>query len=1065
MNSSIRKKFLYGIAILAVILCHGFALPVSASFESAGEDQTLNVDPTGKEEGYSAVLYNSSNGLPTSEANAIEETSEGFIWIGSYSGLIRYDGNTFERTDSTTGIASVVSLFVDRDDRLWVGTNDSGAAMLSHGDKVMYTKSDGLQSSSVRCINQDAQGNIFLGTARGLAMVISLDRIAFVEDERLSDQYIRRMECGSDGRICGITQDGAVFVLDGTNVALFLDTDALGIPEVRTIVPDPKKDGYVYLGTETSEVYYGKLTENGLSDKKVIDVSPLVYINEVEVFDDQIWFCADNGIGILKDNNFHILDNMPMTSSIEHIKTDYSGNVWCTSSRQGVMKIVPNQFSDVFERFELPDMVVNTTCLYNDKTLLIGADSGLTVLNQDTVADSFPVEKCVTASGKDLECQDLMELIGNFRIRSILKDSKNRLWFATYSKYGLLCYDNGVVTCYTPDDGMPSDRIRTTYELRNGSILAPCSGGGVVVIRDGKIADVYNADNGISFADILTVSEADNGDVIFGSDGDGLYVFRGDEQIKHAGTDDGLLSDVVMRVKKDDNHHVFWIVTSNSLAYMDEDYNITSIKKFPYSNNFDLYENSRGDMWILSSNGIYVISAEELLANGEQLVPVYYGRANGLPCIATANSYSELTNGGDLYISGTNGVAKVNIEKQFQDVTDLKMAVPYVEADGKYIYAQKDGNIIIPAETKKLTIHSFVYNYSLLNPQVTYYLDGFEQLETTVTRDELAPVSYTNLKGGDYQFVMKLKDAMGRGGKELIVHIIKEKAIYEQMWFIVMMVIAVIFAVALVIYLINRVQTRRYEKKMAENKILIHEMTEAFAKVIDMKDKYTNGHSTRVAEYTAKLARELGYDEETVENYYNIALLHDIGKVGIPPEVLNKPGKLTDEEFKIIKSHSSLGYRALKDISIMPDLATGAGAHHERPDGKGYPRGLKGDEIPRVAQIIAVADTFDAMYSNRPYRKRMNFDKVVSIIREVSGTQLTSDVVDAFLRLVEKGEFRDPDDHGGGSTEDIDNIHKRLDRESAEQKAAMEMEHEIKKKVMKEKKKEEEESASHSDNS
>ena len=108
----------------------------------------------------------------------------------------------------------------------------------------------------------------------------------------------------------------------------------------------------------------------------------------------------------------------------------------------------------------------------------------------------------------------------------------------------------------------------------------------------------------------------------------------------------------------------------------------------------------------------------------------------------------------------------------------------------------------------------------------------------------------------------------------------------------------------------------------------------------------------------------------------------------------------------------------------MPELATGAGAHHERPDGKGYPNGLKGDEIPRVAQIIAVADTFDAMYSNRPYRNRMNFEKVVSIIREISGTQLTTDVVDAFLRLVEKGEFRDPEDDGGGSTEDITNIRK-----------------------------------------
>ena len=120
----------------------------------------------------------------------------------------------------------------------------------------------------------------------------------------------------------------------------------------------------------------------------------------------------------------------------------------------------------------------------------------------------------------------------------------------------------------------------------------------------------------------------------------------------------------------------------------------------------------------------------------------------------------------------------------------------------------------------------------------------------------------------------------------------------------------------------------------------------------------------------------------------------------------------------------------------MPELAIGAGEHHERPDGKGYPKGLKGDEIARVAQIIGVADTFDAMYSDRPYRKRMNFDKAVSIISEVSGTQLTPDVVDAFLRLVERGEFRHPDDVGGGTTEDIDNIHKKQDKEEEEKRSA-----------------------------
>ena len=211
-------------------------------------------------------------------------------------------------------------------------------------------------------------------------------------------------------------------------------------------------------------------------------------------------------------------------------------------------------------------------------------------------------------------------------------------------------------------------------------------------------------------------------------------------------------------------------------------------------------------------------------------------------------------------------------------------------------------------------------------------------------------------------------------------------------------------------------------ERQKRDKELTREIIEAFAKVVDLKDKYTEGHSFRVAKYTDMLAKELGCDDETIEKYHNIALMHDIGKIGVPDMVLNKQGKLSEDEFDLIKSHTSRGYEVLKNISLMPEIAIGARSHHERPDGKGYPLGLKQEEIPRVAQIIAVADCFDAMYSNRPYRSRMNFEKVVSIIKEVSGTQLSPDVVDAFLRLVEKGEFKDPDDDGGGSTESIENI-------------------------------------------
>ena len=205
----------------------------------------------------------------------------------------------------------------------------------------------------------------------------------------------------------------------------------------------------------------------------------------------------------------------------------------------------------------------------------------------------------------------------------------------------------------------------------------------------------------------------------------------------------------------------------------------------------------------------------------------------------------------------------------------------------------------------------------------------------------------------------------------------------------------------------NAEKMKQLEEQRIRDKQLLRELVESFAKVIDLKDQYTQGHSTRVAKYTSLLAKELGYSDEEIEKFYNIALLHDIGKIGIPDEILNKPGSLTDDEYQIMKSHTTRGYEVLKNISLMPDISIGALYHHERPDGKGYPEGLKEEKIPRVAQIIGVADTFDAMYSTRKYRPQMQFDKVVSIIKEVSGTQLEPDVVDAFMRLVEKGEIHE----------------------------------------------------------
>ena len=998
-----------------------------------------SVDPTSKTDGYSAVLYDNTNGLPTSEANAIAETAEGFIWIGSYSGLIRYDGNSFVRIDSTTGIASVVSLYADSQNRLWVGTNDSGVAVIEKDNVRMYNKSDGLKSLSIRSITEDSDGNIYLATTHGLACVNKDMELRCIDEPQINEEYIRMLKTGADGLVYGVTMNDGVFTLKDGCLTNFYNASRLGVGSIHSILPDPVNEGMIYVATKESEIYHGTLSD-GFYNVSPYKVSPLEYINSIEFIKDSLWVCTDKGIGVIRNNEFIQLEDLPLSTSVESLMMDYQGNLWFVSSQQGVMKIVPNQFTDIFDKYDLESQVVYSTCRYKDMLLIGTKNDGLIVLRNGRTVPSMPITSSESVTGSKFDDTDLIKMLSGCKIRSIIRDSKNRIWFSTFGEQGLIRYDNGKVTKFRKVDGMPSERMRTVCECADGRILAACTGG-VVLIDGDDIVETFGESSGISNTEILTVVESTSGDVIAGTDGDGIYVVRRTGTL-HIGTDEGLHSDVVMRIKRDINRDIYWIVTSNSIAYMDSDYKVTTIKNFPYPNNFDLYESTSGEMWILSSNGIYVVPVDELLAN-EDIDPVFYGKDNGLPCITTSNSYSELTSNGELYIAGTTGIAKVNIETPFDNVEDIKISVPFIEADGKRIYPDKNGNYRIGSGVRKLTIYSFVYNYSLINPQVTYHLDGFENIKTTVKRSELAQVDYTNLRGGRYNFNISIKDPQCNGHKKLEVSIEKQKAVYEMIWFRVLCALLILALIAGIVAIVIRRRIAKFKKKEQEQKLLIREIVEAFAKVIDMKDKYTNGHSTRVAEYTAILAKELGYDDETVEKYRNIALLHDIGKVGVPPEVLNKPGKLTDTEFNIIKSHSALGFNTLKNISIMPELSIGAGAHHERPDGKGYPKGLKGDEIPRVAQIIAVADTFDAMYSDRPYRKRMNFDKAVSIMKEVRGTQLTSDVVDAFLRLVEKGQFRAPDDDGGGTVEDIDNIHKKqqkeqTEKEKAEQKSAEE---------------------------
>jgi putative nucleotidyltransferase with HDIG domain len=196
------------------------------------------------------------------------------------------------------------------------------------------------------------------------------------------------------------------------------------------------------------------------------------------------------------------------------------------------------------------------------------------------------------------------------------------------------------------------------------------------------------------------------------------------------------------------------------------------------------------------------------------------------------------------------------------------------------------------------------------------------------------------------------------------------------------------------------------KKKAEENHTLFLSSIQMLAGAVDEKDPYTRGHSDRVTRYSVLIAKEMGLAEEEVEKIRISALLHDVGKIGIEDRILKKPGALTPEEFEIMKTHTTKGAAILRPVEMLRDMLPGIELHHESLDGRGYPHGLKGDQLPLMPRVIMVADTFDAMTTNRPYQAAMDPEYVIRIINSLAATKFDPHVVAAMTKVFESGKLR-----------------------------------------------------------
>ncbi len=238
---------------------------------------------------------------------------------------------------------------------------------------------------------------------------------------------------------------------------------------------------------------------------------------------------------------------------------------------------------------------------------------------------------------------------------------------------------------------------------------------------------------------------------------------------------------------------------------------------------------------------------------------------------------------------------------------------------------------------------------------------------------------------------------------EATIHYYLHRSAWQEPLFLTMVGLDIVWLVLLIGLIISQIRVRKFVKQQKHDAQIIEQAINTFINFVEAKDPNTKGHSERVSQIAYALAQEMGYSPRECNRIRCIALMHDCGKIAVPVQILQKPGKLTDEEYEMIKSHTTVGGEMLRDFTSIEGMSLGALYHHERYDGRGYPKGLKGEEIPLIARIICVADSLDAMNSNRCYRSRLTKEIILEELEKNKGKQFDPAVVEHVLKLIRQG--------------------------------------------------------------
>ncbi len=949
--------------------------------------------------------WNAESGLPVNTVTDITQDSDGYMYFGTYSGLLRFDGVEFltinRLYNENYDFLSARALLQDINKDLWIGSNDEGLICIKRNEVVeKYTVKDGLPSNSIRALCEDKNGYIWVGTASGVTCILHHAVELPFGFENIPDGNnfnVNQIYCDSTGKVWIITRtEKGLYTYNNGHFEIASPIKSFENAIITTVLQE--ENGTFWFGVAPHyavKVENGKETvyDVGHGNQKGTAVTCIAKDSE-----DNIWFGLDKGMAVLHNDSIYYsgADKVLKEESVTAIMEDREKNIWITLDRGGIQKLS-------YGKFKTTNLPATVNAIAQDKfrnVIWLGCDDGVRCYNKE----------------KDILIENqITKLCKNIRVRHVDVTEEGAVLICCYEKYAQLKISlDGTVKYWTSSEGLAGDRVRVAKQIKNGDLYVGTTMG--LSIINHKTGEITNIDkNNYSVLDnefIMCIFEDDNGIVWFGTDGGGVYAMNPETKdiIKKYTKETGLVGNIIFKISSERKGEI-WICTGSGLSIItkenDKIFNLDSSLGFGSDGIFQIMIDSSKKIWCTTNQGIFSLKLNEIdeAKRGMRTTvnSTAYGKLDGITSGGiTSTSLSMKDDKGCMWFTLIDGFTVMNPVHNATNTFAPTIKIQSLTLDNEKKSISSDNRrkglkVDVEPDVKRLVIkYTGISFISSEQVQFRTKLEGFDVKFSEWTTERTA--SYTNLRPGTYTFYVIARNADGVQSNSEAQLIIEKKAyLWQKIWFKILVIILIIGALTFIVLL----RFASYKKRQKEIEKLSIEVTTALSQTIDAKDKYTKGHSNRVAKYSQLLAKTLGEDEKTQENIYYVALLHDIGKIGIPNAIINKPGKLTDEEYEIIKTHPVIGSDILKTISSMPEISIGARSHHERYDGHGYPDGLAGEEIPWIARIIGVADAYDAMTSNRSYRNYLPQDVVRAEIQKCRGIQFDPRVADAMLELID----------------------------------------------------------------